>query len=100
MLPNSPHIELLFQHTGSPDPSTVAITAMLKTALIAVTCVLIIMSALMLIIGFVCDHYYSQRWRKSAGKNKESPSDSNPTTELMEDLELKENVAYITIRGW
>ena len=70
---------------------------MLRTALISVTCVLVTMSALTFIIGAVCGNYLGQRWRKSAAnKNIESPSD--PTTEPGEDLELKENVAYITIR--
>ena len=83
---------------GTPDPSTaVATTVMLRTALVVVTCVLGVMSALMFVIGFVCGHCFSQRKRKSAGKNNESPLDSTPTTEAREDLELKENVAYITI---
>ena len=59
------------------------------------TCVLVMLSALTFIIGFVCGHYFSQRRRKSVKKNTGSPS--NPTTEPGEDLELKENVAYITI---
>ena len=69
---------------------------MLRTALISVTCVLVMMSALIFVVGFVSGHCFSQRWRKSANKkDKSSPSD--PTTESGEDLELKENVAYITI---
>ena len=72
-----------------PDPAN----AMLKTALISITCVLIITSALTFIIGLLCGHYLSQRYRKS-----EKVSVSNPTTERAEDLELKENVAYITVR--
>ena len=70
---------------------------MLRTALISVTCVLVMMSALMFVVGFVCGHCFSQRWRKSANKNDES-SPSHLTTEPGEDLELKENVAYVTIR--
>ena len=89
----------LFLHTGTPDPSPAATTAQtLRTALITVTCVLVMMLALTFVIGFVCGHCISQRWKKSAGKNDESPSDSNSTTEPGEDLELKQNVAYITIR--
>ena len=89
----------LFLCTGTPDPSPAATTAQtLRTVLISMTCVLVMMSALMLIVGFVCGHCISQRWRKSAGNNNESPSDYKPTTEPREDLKLKENVAYITIR--
>ena len=83
---------------GTTDPSPAIATATLRTALIAVTCVLVMMSALTFVIGFVCGNCFSQRWRKSAGRNNESPSDSNTTTEPGEDLELKQNVAYITIR--
>ena len=67
----------------------------LRTALISVTCVLVMMSALTFIIGVVCGHCLSQRWRKSAATKKNDESPSDPTAE---DLELKENVAYITIR--
>ena len=93
----SNYIQIL--HTGTPDPNPAATTAQtLRTVLITVTCVLVVMSALTLVIGFVCGSCFSQRWRKSAGKNNELPSDSNPTTETGENLELKENVAYITLR--
>ena len=79
------------QHTGVS-----ATAAMLRTALVSVTCVLAVMSVFIFIAGFVCGHYFSQRWRKSADKNKRSAS-QNP--KIMEsDLELKENVAYITVR--
>ena len=86
------------QHTGAPDSSTAAATTtqMLRTALISVTCVLVMMSALMFLIGFICGHCFSQRWRKPSGK-KDDESPSNLTTEPREDLELKENIAYITI---
>ena len=79
------------QHTG------VSVTAaMLRTALISVTCILVVMSVFIFIIGFVCGHCFSQRSRKSADKNKQSASQNH---EIMEsDLELKENVAYITMR--
>ena len=66
---------------------------MLRTALISVTCVLVVMSVFIFITGFVCGHYFSQRWRRSADKNEQQVS--NPTES---DLELKENVAYITVR--
>ena len=80
-----------------PNPSPATATATLRIALISVTCVLGVLSILTFIIGFVYGNCFSQRWRKSTGKNNESPSDSNPTIEPGEDLELKENVAYITI---
>ena len=83
--------------TSDPSPATATSAQMLRAALILVTCVLGVMSILTFIIGFVCGHCFSQRWRKSAGKNNESPSESNPTTEPGEDLELKENVAYVTL---
>ena len=70
---------------------------MLRTALISVICALVMMSALTFIIGGVCSHCFNQRWRKLANKNYES-SPSHPTTEPGVDLELKENVAYVTIR--
>ena len=79
------------QHTGVS-----ATAAVLRTALISVTCILVVMSVFTFIIGFVCGHYFNQRLRKSADKNKQSAS-QNP--KIMEsDLELKENVAYITVR--
>ena len=75
------------------DPAT----AMLRAALISVVCLSIIISAVMFVIGFVCGHYLSQRWRKSTG-SKEQESGLSPTNDCGEDLELKENVAYITLR--
>ena len=79
----------IFSYTGMPDPAI----AVLKAALISVTCVLIMISALTFVIGLLCGYYFSQRYIKSG---KESVS--NPTTEHVEDPELKENVAYITVR--
>ena len=76
-------------HTGISDPAI----AMLKTALISTTCLYVMTSVLIFIVGFVCGHCFSLRQRKSG---KESAS--TPTTEHAEDLELKENVAYITVR--
>ena len=52
------------------------------------------MSALTFVIGAVCGHCLCQKWRKSAAAKKNDESPSDPTTE---DLELKGNVAYITI---
>ena len=61
------------------------------------TYVLVVMSVVIFVIGFICGHCFSRRWRKPSGK-KVNESPSNLTTEPREDLELKENVAYITIR--
>ena len=52
------------------------------------------MSALMFLIGFICGHCFSQRWRRPSGK-KDDQSPSSLTNEPREDLELKDNVAYI-----
>ena len=81
------------QHTGMPDPAN----ATLKVSLISITCVLVVISVLMFVIGFICGHCFSQRQRKSETIQHQE-SVSNPTTEHVEDLELKENVAYITLR--
>ena len=68
---------------------------MLRTVLISVTCILVVISVFIFITGFVCGHYFSQRWRRSVDKNKQSASQN---TKIMEsELELKENVAYITV---
>ena len=92
---------LSLQHTGAPaaGPSlaTTTIVQKLGTALISVTCALVIMTALMFLIGFICGNCFSQRWRRPLGK-KDDESPSNFTTEPREDLKLKDNVAYITIR--
>jgi TRAP-type C4-dicarboxylate transport system permease small subunit len=72
-------------HTG--------MTAMLRTALISVTCIQAVMSVFTFIAGIVCYHYISQRWRASADTNKQSESQK----EMESDLELKENAAYITL---
>ena len=72
--------------------------AMLRTALISVTCVSVLMSLFTFIAGIVCYHYISQRWRaSSADINKQPGSHSNPK-DTESELELKENVAYITLR--
>ena len=69
--------------------------ATLITALISVTCVLVVISVLMFIVGLICGHYLSLR-RNFANKNAESST--SPTNEQVEDLEQKENVAYVTLR--
>ena len=79
------------------SPATTTAAEMLRTALISMACVLVVMSVVIFVIGFICGHCFSRRWRKPSGK-KVNESPSNLTTEPREDLELKENVAYITIR--
>ena len=81
----------LFQHTGIPDPAN----ALLRTALISVTCVLVMTSVLTFIIGLFCGHCLSQRRRKSGRETVSTPSNA---TAHVKDLELKENVAYVTLR--
>ena len=68
-------------------------TAMLRIALVSVTCVLVALSLFVFFAGVVCGHYLSQRWRESADRNKKLESHNT-----VSDLELKENVAYITLR--
>ena len=82
----------LFMHecTGMSTVSTVT----LRTALVSVTCLLVLMAALIYILGFVCDRCLSQRWQESSGRNKQSESHN-----MVSDLELKENVAYITLHS-
>ena len=84
------HPFIYLNHTGMPDLAIV----MLKAALISMTCVLVVIAALTFIIGVVCGYYFSQRYRKS---EKESVSNPIDVSEYAEDLELKENVAYITV---
>ena len=79
------------QHAGTPDLDN----ALLRPALISVSCLLVVASVLMFIIGLICGHCLSQRWRKLI-QHKQSMSMSH-TTEQVEDLELKENVAYVTL---
>ena len=67
---------------------------MLRTALITVACVSVIMSLFTFIAGIVCYHCISQRRRVSADINK---SQNNPEHVMETGLELKQNVAYITL---
>jgi hypothetical protein len=69
---------------------------MLRTALISVTCVLVVTSVFTFIAGVACYHYISQRLRASAVTNKQSDSQNVPK-DVEPELELKENAAYITI---
>ena len=68
---------------------------MLRTALITVTCVSVMTSLFTFIAGIVCYHCISQRWRASSADNNKSQNNPKPVMET--DLELKENVAYITL---
>ena len=72
--------------------------ASLRPALISVSCLLIIASVLMFIIGFVCGHCFSQRKRKFTAQHVEQSVSTPTSSERVEDLELKENVAYVTLR--
>ena len=67
--------------------------ATLTIALISVTCILVVISVLMFIIGFICGHYL----RRKSIKNSAELSTS-PANEQVEILELKDNVAYVTLR--
>ena len=67
--------------------------ATLTTALISATCILFVISVLMFITGFTCGHYLR---KKSANKNAELSTGA--ANEQVEDLELRENVAYVTLR--
>ena len=67
-------------------------TFILRTALILVTCTLVVMAVFFFIAGVACGHYLSRRWRQSANKNKQPESHN-----IESDLELKQNVAYITL---
>ena len=81
------------QHTGKSNSNN----ASLRPALISVSCLLVVASVLMFIVGFVCGHCFSQRRRKFTAQHEQSVS--TPTSsECVEDLELKENVAYVTLR--
>ena len=66
---------------------------MLRTALISVVCLSILISAVTFVVGVVCGHCISQR-RESTASKQSREQKSNATNE---DLDLKENVAYITL---
>ena len=77
------------QRTGKPN----------VPALISVSCVAVVASVLMFIIGFVCGHCFSQRWKKlTQHEQTMSMSTAAASNELEGDLELKDNVAYVTLR--
>ena len=76
------------QHTASGKPNV--------PALISVSCVAVV---LMFIIGFVCGYCFSQR-RKKLTQHEQTMSTSTAaaSNEPEGDLELKDNVAYVTLR--
>ena len=72
--------------------------ATLLIALISVTCTLAVVSVLMFVIGVTCGYHIKMR-KSAVNKNAKSSSViQSPASEHMEDLQLKENVAYVTIR--
>ena len=79
------------QHTGKPNSDNVP-------ALISVSCVAIVVSVLMFIVGFVCGKCFGQRRRKLTQHEKTmSTSTAAAANEQEGDLELKDNVAYVTL---
>ena len=68
-------------------------------ALIAVSCVLVVVSAVILITGFLGGHYLGQKYKKSHDQATDNTATTpNPSSEGVDDLELNKNVAYITLR--
>ena len=67
----------------------------LRDTLIAV---LVVVSAVMLITGFLSGHYLGQKYRKSHDQATDNTAATpNPSSEGVDDLELSKNVAYITL---
>ena len=67
----------------------------LRSALISVSCLLFVASVLIFII---CGHCFSQRCRKLIQHKQSMPMSTAAAGEIAEDLELEENVAYVTLR--
>ena len=69
-------------------------------ALISVSCVVIVASVLTFIMGFVCGRCYSSQGRKKLTQHEQTMSTSTAAAanEQVENLELKDNVAYVTLR--
>ena len=81
-------------HVRQPTDLFDSTISTLRAALISVVCLSILTSAVMFVVGAVCGHYISLRWRVStAGKRRKEQKSSA----INEDLELKENVAYVTL---
>ena len=72
--------------------------ASLRPALISVSCLSVVASVLTFIIGFICGHCFSQRCRELTQHKQSMPTSTAAAGEIAEDLELKENVAYVTLR--
>ena len=67
----------------------------LRPASISVSCLLVVVSLLMLFIGFICGQCFNQRHHRKLTQQEESATAA--ASERLEDLELNENVAYVTI---
>ena len=68
-------------------------------ALISVLCVAVVASVLMFIVGFVCGQCFGQG-RRNLTQHEQTMSTSTAaaSNEQEGDLELKDNVAYVTLR--
>jgi hypothetical protein len=69
-------------------------------ALISVSCVVVVASVLMFIIGFISGHCFTQRQRKLTQQKQimfTSTHAAAAANEQVEELELRDNVAYVTI---
>ena len=86
----------IYTHTGNSNSES----ASLRPALISVSCLLFVASVLMFVIGYICGHLhcFSQRCRKLTRHKQSMPTSTATAGEISEDLELKENVAYVTLR--
>ena len=72
--------------------------ASLRPALISVSCLLVVVSLLMFIIGFIRGHCFNQgRHGKLTQQERSRAESTAAASEHVEDLELKENVAYVTL---
>jgi ABC-type molybdate transport system substrate-binding protein len=59
----------------------------------------VVVSVLTFIIGFICGHYFTQRQRKLTQQEQTmSTSTAAAANEPVEELELRDNVAYVTLR--
>ena len=86
-----------YQHAGNCNSDSDS----LKPALVSVSCLLVVVSLLTFIIGFICGHCFSQRRHRKLTQHDPSMALSVSTaaaSEHVEDLELNENVAYVTTR--
>ena len=78
-------------NAGSPNT--------LRPVLIFVSCLLVVASLLMFIIGFICGQYFNQRCHRKLTRQERSRAMSTAAaSKHVENLELNENVAYVTLR--